>query len=131
MALAPEIAAFFEAPNFAALATIRADGTPHVSPVWIDYDGENVVFNTSAGRAKWKHLQRDPRATLQVSNPENPYEYVEVTGSAVLSQDGADEHIDKLAKKYMGVDSYPYRTAEEVRVIVRVAPSKVTHFKAG
>src|SRR5713226_6727848 len=110
---------FTEGKNFAAVATIRADGTPHVSPVWIDYDGSNVVFNTAIGRAKEKHMRRDPRVSIQVQDAVNPYNYVEVTGRAEFTEEGADEHIDKLAKKYMGVDSYPNRTPTERRVIVK------------
>ncbi len=121
--------AFFKAKTFGVLATTRADGSAHASPVWIDHDGSHVVVNTAAGRAKWKHLVRDPRACVVVSNPENPYEYVEVSGSVELVTDGADAHIDAMAKKYMGLDEYPYRQAGEQRVIVRVAPEKVTHYK--
>jgi PPOX class probable F420-dependent enzyme len=126
--LTPEAAAFFQEANFAAFATIRADGSPHVSPVWVDYDGGNVVVNTQEGRAKWKHLVRDPRVTVQVARADNPYEYVEVSGTATLSHDGADEHIDKLAKKYMGVDSYPLRKPGDVRVIVTIAADRITYY---
>lgn len=126
--LSPEEAAYFENANFAAFATIRKDGSPHVSPVWVDYDGTNIVCNTQEGRAKWKHLVRDPRVTLQVQNPENPYNYIEVSGTATLTTEGGDAHIDKLAKKYMGVDSYPLRQPGDVRVIVTIAPEKVTYY---
>jgi PPOX class probable F420-dependent enzyme len=126
--LSSDEAAYFENPNFAAFATIRKDGSPHVSPVWVDYDGENIVCNTQEGRAKWKHLVRDPRVTVQVQNPDNPYNYIEVSGTATLTTEGGDEHIDKLAKKYMGVDSYPLRKPGDVRVIVTIAPDRVTHY---
>jgi PPOX class probable F420-dependent enzyme len=126
--LTQEQAAYFEAANFAAFGTIRKDGSPHVSPVWVDYDGQNVVVNTQEGRAKWKHLVRDPRATLQVTNPENPYHYIEVSGTATLTTEGGDEHIDKLAKKYLGADSYPFRQPGDVRVIVKIAPDRVTYW---
>ncbi|MDX6511700.1 MAG: hypothetical protein QOE36_1204 [Gaiellaceae bacterium] len=112
--------------NLANLATIREDGTPHVSPVWVDYDGEDVLVNTAKGRAKERHLRRDPRATVEVVDQGNPYSYVSVTGPVEMTEEGADDHIDKLAKKYLGVDSYPNRTPEETRVIVRLHPDRVT-----
>jgi PPOX class probable F420-dependent enzyme len=96
-----------------------------VTPVWIDYDGENIVFNTAKGRQKEKNLRRDPRITVEVTSEQNPYQYVSVTGRAEFTDEGADETIDKLAKKYMDVDSYPFRTPEEQRVTVKVRPDKV------
>ena len=89
--------------NFGAVATIRPDGTPHVTPVWIDYDGERPLFNTATGRAKWQHMQRDPRVTIEVYSQENPYEYVTVSGTVELEEGtAADRHIDKLSEKYTG-----------------------------
>jgi PPOX class probable F420-dependent enzyme len=126
-ALNAEQAALLQGKNFGHVGTIRSDGTPHVTPVWVDYDGENVLFNTAVGRAKWKHLQRDPRVTIEVTNQENPYEYVSVSGTAEMEEGNeAEQHIDKLAKKYMGVDEYPHRTPEERRVLVRVTPERVS-----
>src|SRR5204862_6147772 len=84
--LTDEQAQLFLDKNFGALATIREDGTPHVTPVWVDYDGEHVVFNTATGRAKWKHMLRDPRVTIEVTSMENPYEYVTVIGTAELEE---------------------------------------------
>jgi PPOX class probable F420-dependent enzyme len=125
--LSEEQAALFEGKNFGHVATIRDDGTPQVTPVWIDYDGEHVVFNTAVGRAKYKNIQRDPRVTVEVLNMENPYEYVMVSGKAEMQEgEEAERHIDKLAKKYMGVDEYPHRSATERRVLVRVTPERVT-----
>jgi PPOX class probable F420-dependent enzyme len=120
-------AKLFEGKNFGHVATIRADGSPQVTPVWVDYDGRHVVFNTAVGRAKYNNLQRDARVTIEVLNQENPYEYVMVTGRAELEEgEAAERHIDKLAKKYMGVDEYPNRTADERRVLVRVTPERVS-----
>jgi PPOX class probable F420-dependent enzyme len=120
-------AALFEGKNFGHVGTIRADGTPQVTPVWVDYDGEHVVFNTAVGRTKYENMKRDPRVTVEVMNLDDPYEYVMVTGSAELEEgEAAERHIDKLAKKYMGVDDYPYRTPEERRVLVRVTPEIVS-----
>jgi PPOX class probable F420-dependent enzyme len=113
--------------NIAAVATLREDGTAHVTPVWVDYDGEYVVFNTAAPRAKWKHLKRDPRVTIEVHSHENPYEYVTVTGTAELdeNEDAANRHIDKLSQKYRGVTPYQNYKPSERRVIVRVKPERV------
>lgn len=112
--------------NFGALATIREDGTPHVTPVWVDYDGENVVFNTATGRAKWKHLLRDPRATIEVYSMEDPYEYVTVTGTAEIEEsEEANRHIDKLSEKYTGNPKFQSHRPGERRVIVRIRPERV------
>lgn len=113
--------------NFGAVATIRPDGTPHVTPVWVDYDGEHVVFNTAAPRAKWKHLKRDPRVTVEVHSLEDPYQYVTVTGTAELEEDEeeANRHIDRMSLKYRGNPKYQNHKPGERRVIVRVKPERV------
>jgi PPOX class probable F420-dependent enzyme len=113
--------------NFAAVATIRPDGTPHVTPVWVDYDGDRVVFNTATGRAKWRHMQRDPRVTIEVYSQEDPYEYVTVTGTVELEEgEAADRHIDKLSEKYTGNSKFQSHRPGERRVIVRVTPERVS-----
>lgn len=115
----------FEKPAFANLATLMPDGRPQVTPVWCDYDGENVVFNTAVGRVKDRNLQRDGRVSLSILDPANPYRYLEVRGSVVeRTLEGADEHINKMAKKYLGLDVYPYRRPGEVRVIYRIKPER-------
>jgi PPOX class probable F420-dependent enzyme len=112
--------------NFANVATLRADGSAQVSPVWVDVQDGKPVVNTAEGRAWPRNLERDPRVTLAVQNLENPYEYVEIRGKvAERTHDGADEHIDSLAKKYMDMDSYPLRQPGEQRVIIRVEPEHV------
>ena len=123
--LTDEQAAIFASKTFIAVGTTRPDGTAHVTPVWGEYDGTHVVFNTAEGRAKWHHIRRDPRVTLTAWDPEAPYRYVEVTGTAELISEGADAHIDKMAKKYLGQDRYGSRRPGEVRVIVRVTPELV------
>lgn len=110
---------------FGYVATIMPDGTPQVTPVWVDYEGTHVIFNTAKGRVKERNLRRDGRVALVVSDPDNPYRYIQVRGRAVLSEEGADAHIDKLAKKYLGMDKYPYRQPGEVRVIVHITPEAV------
>ena len=109
--------------NFCHVATLRADGTVHGVPVWVDVQDGRAVLNTAEGRAWPRNLERDPRVTLTVQNMENPYEYLEVRGRvAERTHDGADEHIDSLAMKYLGKDEYPYRQPGEQRVILRVEP---------
>jgi PPOX class probable F420-dependent enzyme len=113
-------------PAFAQLATVNADGTPQVTPVWVDYDGTHVLVNTARGRIKTKNLERNPRVALSISDPENPYRYVGIQGRVVeMTEKGGDAHIDKMAKKYLNKDSYPFRQPGEVRVIVKIAPDKV------
>ncbi len=112
--------------NFCTVATLRADGTVQGAPVWIDSQDGLAVLNTAEGRAWPSNLQRDPHVTLTVQNSENPYEYVEIRGRvAERTHDGADEHIDAMAKKYLDQDSYPFRQPGEERVIIRVAPEHV------
>ena len=113
-------------PAFAQLATVNADGTPQVTPVWVDFDGTHVLVNTARGRVKTKNLERNPRFALSISDPENPYRYVGIQGRVVeMTEKGGDAHIDKMAKKYLNKDSYPFRQPGEVRVIVKIAPDKV------
>ncbi len=109
--------------NFGHLATIRWDGSPHVTPVWVDLDNDQVLVNTSEGRVKERNVRRDDRVAISIADQENPYEYVQIRGHvAEVTRDGADEHIDKMAKKYVGEDKYPWRTPDEKRVILRIKP---------
>lgn len=115
-----------DAKNFAHIATIDDTGAPQVTPVWIEFDGTHVVFNTEEKRAKVKHLKKSPRVAICVSNAENPYHYIEIRGTVVeMTREGADEMIDRLAKKYLGQDKYPFNKPGDVRLIVKVAPEKV------
>ncbi len=111
---------------FANLATLMPDGRPQVTPVWIDYDGESLIFNSARGRQKDLNVRRDPRVSLSIVDPDNPYRYLEVRGRVFdITQEGADASIDKPAKKYLGVDKYPYAQPGEVRVIYKVRPEHV------
>ncbi len=111
---------------FANLATLMPDGRPQVTPVWIDYDGESLIFNSARGRQKDRNVRRDPRVSLSIVDPDNPYRYLEVRGRVFdITQEGADASIDKLAKKYLGVDKYPSAQPGEVRVIYKVRPEHV------
>ena len=113
-------------PAFANLATLNADGSPHVTPVWVDFDGTHVIVNTARGRVKAKNLAREPRVALSIADPQNPYRYLGIQGRvAEMTEAGGDAHIDKMAKKYLGKDTYPYRAPGEVRVIVKIRPDKV------
>lgn len=118
-------ARMFMEPYYAVATTVRPDGSPQSTVVWVDYDGENVVFNTAEGRYKPMYIRQAGRAGVHVTHPDDPYKWVSVAGPAVLSHEGADEHIDKLAKKYLGADSYPFRKEGEQRVIVRIKPEHV------
>jgi len=112
-------------PAFANLATLNADGSPQVTPVWVDFDGTHVLVNTARGRVKAKNLAREPHVALAIADPENPYRYLGIQGRVVeLTEAGADAHIDKMANRYIGKD-YPFRAPGEVRVIARIAPEKV------
>jgi len=115
----------FDKKAFASLATIMPNGQPQVTPVWCDFDGSHVIVNSAKGRRKDRNMRSDPRVSLSISDPDNPYRYLEVRGTVVeFTEDGADDHIDSMAKKYMGVDSYPYRQAREVRVIYKIEPQR-------
>jgi len=119
-------AELLQAKNFAHVSTLRQDGSVQTAPVWVDVQEGRPVLNTAEGRAWPRNLERDPRVTLTVQNMENPYEYLEVRGHvAERTHEGADEHIDALAKKYMGVERYPLRQPGEQRLIIRVEPEHV------
>lgn len=115
-----------KAKNFCVVSTIRPDGSVHAAPVWVDVQDGRPVVNTAEGRAWPDNLVRDPRVTLTVQNMENPYEYVSIRGRVTeRTTAGADDHIDALAMKYLGQESYPYRQPGEQRVILRVEPDYV------
>ena len=111
----------------ATLATLMPDGRPQVTPVWIDFDGQNVIVNSAKGRLKDHNMRRDPRVTIAVVDPVNPYRYLEVRGNVThITEDGASAHIDKMAKKYLGADKYPFRAPGEKRVLLKMRPEHVT-----
>jgi PPOX class probable F420-dependent enzyme len=118
------IAKLFEGKNFAFLATLMKDGTPHVTPTWADIDKSNntILINTAKGRVKHRNISRDPRVGISVIDSSNPYHMVSVRGKVIEQINGkeADEHIDKLAKKYLGKDKYPGRASGEERLLLRI-----------
>jgi PPOX class probable F420-dependent enzyme len=119
--LSPKARALIARPVLASLTTLGKDGSPQVTPLWIDEDGDDLLFNTAQGRVKARHMERDPRVAVAVVDPDDPYNVVALRGTVIdITTDGADAHIDALAKKYLGVDTYPMRTEGEVRVKVRV-----------
>ncbi|MCZ6646573.1 MAG: PPOX class F420-dependent oxidoreductase [SAR324 cluster bacterium] len=121
----------FQKKAFAFLAVRLENGGIQVNPVWCDHDGTHVVINSAQGRAKDKAMRANPAVTLCISDPDDPYRYLEVRGKVVeISTEGADAHIDAMAKKYMGADKYPYHKPEEVRVIYRIAPERARAFPA-
>ena len=117
----------FSKKAFASLATVMPDGSPQVTPVWCDYDGQNVIINTARGRVKDRNMSKTPRVSLALIDPDNPYRYLEVRGRVVeITEKGANEHIDKMAKKYLGKDKYPFAKPGEVRVLYKIAPEKTS-----
>jgi PPOX class probable F420-dependent enzyme len=116
----------FQKKAFGNLGTIMPDGSPQVTPVWIDYDGKFVRFNSALGRVKDKNIRRDPRVWISIVDPDNPYRHMDIRGKVVeITQSGADDHINKLSQKYLGNPVYPYRQPGEVRVLYKVEPEKV------
>lgn len=115
----------FSKKAFASLGTLMPDGRPQVTPVWCDFDGTHVLVNSAKGRAKDRNMRRDPRVSLAIIDPENPYRYLEVRGRVVeVTEQGAADHIHKMAKKYLGVDKYPYAQPGEVRVLYKIQPER-------
>jgi len=112
-------------PYVATATTMRQDGSPHNTIVWIDAEDGFVTFNTAVGRAKERHLRRDPLAAVTVLDPQDSYKWVSVEGPAELTTEGADAQIDHLAKKYLGKDEYPFRSPDEQRISVRIRPERV------
>jgi PPOX class probable F420-dependent enzyme len=112
-------------PFVGVVTTLREDGSPHSTIVWVDVEDGKPSFNTATGRAKPKHLEHDPRASLLVVDPNDSYKWVAVSGHAQITQDGADAQIDKLAKKYIGKDEYPWRNPAEQRLKVLIEPERV------
>jgi PPOX class probable F420-dependent enzyme len=117
----------FNKKAFASLTTLMPDGSPQTTPVWVDVDGEHVVFNSARGRQKDRNVRRDPRVALAIIDPDNPYRYMEIRGKVEeITEQGADKHIDKMAKKYLGKDKYPFGQPGEVRVLYKIRPEHTT-----
>lgn len=117
----------FNKKAFANVGTLMPNGQPQVTPMWCDFDGHHILVNSAKGRQKDKNMRRDPRVSLAIQDPDNPYRYLEIRGRVVdVTEKGADEHIDKMAKKYLGKDRYPGRKPGEVRVLYKIEPQHFT-----
>jgi PPOX class probable F420-dependent enzyme len=124
--LSDKARALLARPVIANLATISSDGSPQLTPLWIDVDGDALLINTAAGRVKANNIKRDSRVAVSVVDPEDPYNVVVVKGTVTaVTEEGADAHIDVLAKKYLGVDEYPMRRPGEVRLKIRIRPDRI------
>jgi PPOX class probable F420-dependent enzyme len=117
--------ALINRPVIASVATVDHLGKPQLTPVWIDIDGDDLIFNTAKGRAKQANLDERPWVAVSVVDPDDPYNVVIVRGTVEETEEGADAHIDSLAKKYLGLDEYPMRRPGEVRIIYRVKADHV------
>ena len=120
--LTPNAIRLIEGNNFGFLATVMSDGSPQVTPVWVDHDGDIVLINTAVGRVKQKNTVRDTRVMLAITDSKNPYDRIIIRGRIKQTYEGAESHIDKLAKKYIGKDKYPWMRPGEVRVIFEIEP---------
>lgn len=118
---------FFEDKNIAFVATLMKDGSPQITPVWIDIEGDSILVNTAMGRVKQKNIEKDPRIAISIVDRNNPYHMVSVRGEVTEEITGqvAEDHIDKMAKKYLNKDKYPLRTEGEQRILLKVTPKKV------
>ena len=124
------VAQLLKGKNFAYVSTLMKDGSPQVTPTWIDIekDGKSILINTAEGRIKHKNVSRDPMVAISVADQSNPYNMVSIRGKVIEQiTEGADEHTDALAKRYLGMDKYPYRSANEKRVMLKIKPEKVYH----
>jgi PPOX class probable F420-dependent enzyme len=113
------------------VVTLNPDGTPQVTMVWMDVDGDHALFNTAEGRVKPRNLRRDPRVQVSVQHRDDPQSYAVLHGRASVTTEGADPHIDKLAKRFLGADSYPFRVPGEQRLLVRIEVDRITGFAPG
>ena len=127
----PSIRRLFEEKNFVFVSTLMNNGYPHTTPTWVDIEDGNILINTAIGRIKQKNVSRDPRLSIALVDHDNPYDMVTVRGRVIeqIKGDAAEKHIDKLAKKYLGKDEYPNRTAGEKRVILKIKLEKIFHMR--
>lgn len=128
--ITPEVQNLLLGKNFASFATLMKDGSPHVAPTWIDYDGQLILVNTAVGRVKEKNVSYDNRVALSIFDTANPYNMVTIRGTVEeITAENADSHADKLAKRYLGLDKYPFRSPTEQRIILKIKPTHVFHQK--
>lgn len=130
-ALPPSVKKMLEDKAYGHVITFDESGKPQVTMVWVDVDGDEVVFNTAEGRLKPKNLQRDPRVIISVQDRNDPQAYAVFHGKATVSEAGADAHIDKLAKRFLGMDKYPWRAPGEKRILAVIDTEKIGGFAPG
>jgi PPOX class probable F420-dependent enzyme len=125
-AISPGFQKLLQEPAYCQLATLMPDGSPQITQVWVETDGEHILINTAEGRQKERNVQRDPRVAVNVVDPANAWRIAMVRGRVVeITTAGADQLIDQLAKKYLNEDTYPFRRPEEVRVTLKILPEKI------
>ena len=125
-ALTPPVRKLLEEPNLGHLATVMPDGSPQVTAVWLDTDGEHVLVNTSLGRQKPRNLEHDHRVALSITDRNNPYRSAMIRGEVVdTTSEGADAQLDRLAQKYLGQERYPFRQPGEQRIVLKIRPTRV------
>jgi PPOX class probable F420-dependent enzyme len=125
----PSIRRLFEGKNLVFIASLMKDGSPQVTPTWVDIEDGTILVNTAVGRTKQKNISRDQRVALALVDQNNQYDMVTARGKVVEQIKGkeAEDHADKLAKKYLGIDKYPRRTPDEVRILLKIRPEKIFH----
>ena len=124
--ISPGFQKLLQEPAYCQLATLMPDGSPQVTQVWVDTDGEHILINTAEGRQKERNVRRDPRVAVNVVDPANAWRVANVRGRVVdVTTAGADQLIDQLAKKYLNEDTYPFRRPEEVRTTLKILPEKI------
>lgn len=126
-ALSPGLQKLLSEPVSCQIATLMPNGEPQITQVWVDSDGEHILVNTAEGRQKTRNVRRDPRVAVNVIDPGNAWRLATIRGRVVeITPEGADDHIDRLAKKYLGVDSYPFRRPDEARLTLKIAPEHIS-----
>jgi len=116
----------FEKPSLSHLATLMPDGSPHVSPVWVDYDGQYILINTAKGRRKEMNMHERPQVALDIVDPENPFRFLSIRGRVVeITEEGANEHRDRLDTRYLGITKYPRRDPQEIRCMCKILPEQI------
>jgi PPOX class probable F420-dependent enzyme len=126
VSLSPGLLNLLREPVYCQVATLMPDDSPQITQVWVDTDGEHILINTAEGRQKTRNVRRDPRVAVNVVDPANAWRLATIRGRVVdITTDGADDLIDQLARKYLGVESYPFRNPEETRVTLKIAPERI------
>ncbi|MDH2907426.1 MAG: PPOX class F420-dependent oxidoreductase [Candidatus Nitrosotalea sp.] len=126
--MTPQVAQLIEDKNLAFVATLMKNNSPQITPVWIDLIDGKIIVNTAEGRVKQRNVSRDPRVAISIVDRNNPYNMVTIQGQVVeQTTEGADGHIDKMAKKYLGVDKYPFTVPGEKRILLKIVPQKIFH----